>query len=87
MKRKFEPFSFSAAGVWNVSERGNLVFTFANAERAPNDAELFSDGPHIATQTFEIGDPGLDTETDRHYEIAYRAGHGRLSGSVAVLLR
>ncbi len=30
--------------------------------RAPSAEELFSNGPHIATQAFEIGDPDLTTE-------------------------
>lgn len=32
------------------------------ATRAPVGEELFSDGPHVATQSFEIGDPGLEKE-------------------------
>jgi len=84
LKRDFEPFSFSASAVLNLTESSHLVLTFADAERAPNDAELFSDGPHIATQTFEIGDPSLETETNRHYEIGYRVNHGNVSGSIAV---
>ena len=33
------------------------------SSRAPIAEELYSDGPHPATQSFEIGDPGLDAET------------------------
>ena len=83
-KRSFQPFSYSAAAVLNVTEHSKLVLTFANAERAPNDAELFSNGPHIATQTFEIGDRSLDTETNRHFEVAYRGNYGRVSTTIAV---
>ncbi|WP_228242323.1 TonB-dependent receptor [Porphyrobacter sp. GA68] len=31
-------------------------------ERAPSGEELFSNGPHVATQAFEIGDPDLSKE-------------------------
>jgi iron complex outermembrane receptor protein len=34
----------------------------SRAERAPSAEELFSEGPHIATQAFEIGNPDLVTE-------------------------
>ena len=34
--------------------------------RAPIAEELFSDGPHFATASFEIGDPSLDTEGAFH---------------------
>ena len=33
------------------------------SSRAPIAEELYSHGPHPATQSFEIGDPGLDAET------------------------
>ena len=34
----------------------------SRAERAPSAEELLSNGPHIATQAFEIGDPNFTTE-------------------------
>ena len=36
--------------------------TLARTERAPTAIELFADGPHAATQAFEIGDPNVDKE-------------------------
>ncbi len=35
----------------------------AYTNRAPNNVELFADGPHIATAQYEIGDADLDLET------------------------
>ncbi len=40
--------------------------------RAPAAEELFSNGPHIATQTFEIGDINLDSERAWNGEIYAR---------------
>ena len=40
---------------------GTLLLDYAS--RAPVSEELYSHGPHLATSTFEIGDPTLDTET------------------------
>lgn len=40
--------------------------------RAPAAEELFSNGPHIATQTFEIGDVNLDSERAWNGEIYAR---------------
>lgn len=40
-----------------------LGVTGSRAERAPGGEELYANGPHIATQTFEIGDPDLETES------------------------
>ena len=39
-----------------------LGVNMSRAERAPSAQELFADGPHIATQQFEIGNDGLDVE-------------------------
>ena len=83
-ERDFNPLSLSAAAVVDIGENDKLIFTFANAERAPSDFELFSNGPHLATQTFDIGDSGLDIETNRHYEIAYRLNRGPVSGNVSI---
>lgn len=41
---------------WQLSMHGDL------SSRAPVAEELYSDGPHLATRSFEIGDPGLDEE-------------------------
>ncbi|MFC4291763.1 TonB-dependent receptor [Sphingorhabdus arenilitoris] len=40
--------------------------------RAPSAEELFSNGPHIATQAFEIGDVNLDSERSWNGEIYAR---------------
>lgn len=41
-------------------------------QRAPSETELFSDGAHLATSQFEIGDPNLDVETGLTLEGAAR---------------
>ena len=84
LRRGFNPLSYSAAAIWHVTEANHLAFTFASAERAPSDAELFANGPHVATQTFEVGDPDLVEEQNRHYELAWRIHQGRLTGSISL---
>lgn len=51
----FTPFSVSAGLVWDFTPGYNIGLSIAHAERAPNAAEIFSAGPHIATRTFEVG--------------------------------
>ncbi|MEM1404529.1 MAG: TonB-dependent receptor [Pseudomonadota bacterium] len=41
---------------WSLSAQGDV------SSRAPVAEELYSNGPHLATQTFEIGDDTLDEE-------------------------
>lgn len=40
--------------------------------RAPSVEELYSDGPHLATQSFEIGDPTLQSERSWNGELYAR---------------
>lgn len=51
----FTPISVSAGVVWDIAKGYNLAASFVHAQRAPSSAELFSFGPHIGTQTYEIG--------------------------------
>ena len=37
-------------------------------ERAPNESELFADGPHLATNQFEVGDVSLSKESGLNLE-------------------
>ncbi len=64
LERDFDLFSGAASLVFAPGE-GAVRFglTGSRAERAPGGEELFADGPHIATQAFEIGDPNLETES------------------------
>lgn len=84
LRRDFSPYTASVGAVWHVTEKGHLTFNASRAERAPTDQELFSDGPHIATQTFEIGNPLLSTEKNLHFETGFRLHQGKLTGSITL---
>ena len=47
------------------------------SSRAPIAEELYSDGPHLATQSVEVGDPGLDAETALNAAATFSWGSGR----------
>lgn len=82
LKRNFSPFTASLGAVWHVTESSHFTFNVSQAERAPTDQELFSDGPHIATQTFELGNADLDIESNLHLEAGFRLHQGALTGSL-----
>jgi len=48
------------------------------AERAPNLEELFANGPHLATETFEIGDATLAEEVSANIDLFLRKDVGRV---------
>lgn len=51
----FAPVSLSAGVVWDLAKGYNMAVSFVHANRAPSSAELFSFGPHIGAQTYEVG--------------------------------
>lgn len=63
IERDFDTFSGALGFVYEGIEGVRFGINGSRAERAPSAEELFSDGPHIATQAFEIGNPDLDTES------------------------
>jgi iron complex outermembrane receptor protein len=57
---------------------GNLNYS----ERIPDSAELFSDGAHHATESFEIGNSALGKETARGVEVLVRRTSGKVTGQL-----
>src|SRR5690606_13626747 len=72
VSRSFTPASVSAGLVFSPVEDWVFGLTAQHVERAPDAAELFSKGPHEATETFDIGDPTLDKESALSFEINAR---------------
>ena len=84
LDRDFDLFS-GALSLVHVTEGATRAgVTFSRAERAPAGEELFANGPHIATQSFEIGDPDLDVESAWGLEAFVRGGIDDLSFGASV---
>ncbi|HXO99067.1 MAG TPA: TonB-dependent receptor [Luteibacter sp.] len=82
-KRDFAPNSFSAGFAWRFAEQWHLSLNLDHAERAPSEEELFANGPHDASNTFEIGSD-LQKEKSNQAELGLHF-HGELvEGKVAV---
>lgn len=54
-KQTFTPISVSFGGVWDYEPGYNIGISAAYSQRAPSGTELFANGPHIGTNTFEVG--------------------------------
>ncbi|MFN3842173.1 MAG: TonB-dependent receptor [Rehaibacterium terrae] len=80
---KFDTASFSLAGKWRAGEDLHVLFGLDRAERAPTAEELYSDGPHLATRSFEIGDEDLDTEVANRIELGLHWHHGRFDAKAS----
>ncbi|MFD0325656.1 TonB-dependent receptor [Lysobacter gummosus] len=68
-KRSFSPLSLSAGVLWKFNDAWRLTFNVDRAERAPAEEELFANGLHAATASFEIGDANLRKERANQFEV------------------
>ena len=82
-QRSFTPVSLSAGALWNIDQDWRLSVNLDRAERAPAEEELFANGPHIATLSFEIGNPDLRKERATQAEIGLHYRGGRFEAKVA----
>jgi iron complex outermembrane receptor protein len=62
VERSFDLISGSLGVSYRPGEHWFLGLTGARTERAPTQVELFSFGPHLATASFDVGDPTLREE-------------------------
>ena len=70
--RSFDNLSSSLGVFVRPAEGWFFGATLAQTERAPTAIELFSDGPHLATANYEVGDPALNQETALSFEASAR---------------
>ncbi len=70
--RSFETTSFSGSVFVRPVRDTFLALTLSSSERAPTDVELFADGPHVASRTYELGNTALDVERAVSAELTAR---------------
>lgn len=75
--RAFDSVSFSLGVGWEFIDDWLLGLNVSRTERPPAAEELLSNGPHLATSGFEIGNPNLDNEAGVTVEGTLRKRRGR----------
>jgi iron complex outermembrane recepter protein len=83
VRRSFDLTSVSTGASWRFDDHWHVSLNLDRAQRAPAEEELFANGPHAATATFEIGDPGLGKETSKQAEIGVHYHGSRLEASLS----
>ncbi|HUD27885.1 MAG TPA: TonB-dependent receptor [Novosphingobium sp.] len=71
-RKQFDLWSGAVGASWKSGNGFNLGANFVHGERAPSPEELLSDGVHIATQSYEIGDRTLGIEKSNGFEAYVR---------------
>ena len=76
--------SASAGLFWKADDTWSLGLSASRSVRLPGAEELFSDGVHVATLTYEIGNPNLDAEVGNGLDLSLRKNEGRLQGELTL---
>jgi iron complex outermembrane receptor protein len=74
--RNFGAISGSLGGSVKLTDGWKVGLNLSHSERAPSAEELFANGPHAGTESFEVGLPTLAKERANGIE-AVLHGHGR----------
>jgi iron complex outermembrane receptor protein len=80
--RDFDEVSGSVGAVWSPNDTYTLGGSVSRTVRPPSAEELYSCGEHVATLSFEIGDPNLREEQNLGVDVSLRRTSGRVTGEL-----
>lgn len=81
--RTFGSVSASIGALYDLGAGIGLGVNVARAFRTPDLTELFSQGPHLATYSVEVGNPDLGAETGLGTDLFVRVDRERVAGEFA----
>ena len=70
--KSYAPISGSVSALWDITKQHQLSLAVTQSQRAPQVQELFSNGVHEATQSYELGDTNLNKEISYNLDLGYR---------------
>ena len=76
--------SVSLGAVWDFAPQYSLGMTLSRTQRLPTAEELYARGLHMATSTWERGNPELKAETANNVDLTLRKLAGPTTLSVSV---
>lgn len=71
-ERSFQALSSSVAAIYSINNNYSIGTSLLHSFRAPSLEELYSEGPHLASYSYEIGNPELDPERGLAKEVFLR---------------
>ena len=84
--RSFSPTSYALGALWNVTPQWQLTGNLSYSERAPKDYELFADGPHVATNAYEVGNANFAKEQSTNLDIGVKWSRGANNFGVSAFI-
>ena len=82
--RSFGAVSGALGVLWSPTEATRVGASLSRAYRTPDFNELYSDGPHLAANSYDVGNPELEAETGIGADVFVRVQHEQLRAEVAV---
>ena len=80
--RDFNLYSYSAGSIWQFAEGHSLAISATRSQRAPAAEELYANGAHVATATFETGNAALTKETSNNVDFSVRKTNDRFQWKI-----
>ena len=74
----FDGVSFSGGVNVQPSDPVSIALSVSRSVKLPTPEELFSNGPHVATRSFELGEPTLDEEVGQSADLTLHVHEGPL---------
>ena len=74
--------SGSVGFVYKPDDQYAIGLTTSYTQRAPNAQELFANGNHVATSTFEVGNRNLNIQKSTGVDLSLRKEKGSIKGEV-----
>jgi len=78
VNRSYSLGSFSTGALWAFTPGYGLGATASLAQRAPTAEELYSNGAHHPTETYDVGDTSLKKETSRNIDLSLQKTEDKL---------
>ncbi|MBS1796061.1 MAG: TonB-dependent receptor [Acidobacteria bacterium] len=78
VKRDFTGFSGAIGARFRLWEGGAFVANYTHSYRAPALEELYNNGPHDGTLSFEVGNPNLRAETNNGFDFSLRQQNNKI---------
>ena len=84
IERSHNGTSASVGAVWKFTPGYQAGASFTRASRAPSAEELYAQGLHMATSTYERGNPDLRAETSQNIDVSLKKTSGDTTFGVSV---
>jgi iron complex outermembrane receptor protein len=84
LRRTFDGPSGSVGYMYSSGDRGAVAIDLSRTRQFPTAEQLLSFGPHLATFSFEIGDPDLQETVATGADLSLRGRAARVSGALSL---